>query len=84
MPDLAAAASEAEASDGDDEQTVLFDLFASEAVTHLAVVDGFIGHMQDLAPLFTPPSDSLQRALHTLKGSAHMANVAPVASIATP
>ncbi|HMY38758.1 MAG TPA: Hpt domain-containing protein, partial [Marinagarivorans sp.] len=87
VPELASAeafGAETEAADGDDEQTVLFDLFASEAVTHLAVVDGFIGQMQELAPLFTPPSDSLQRALHTLKGSAHMANVAPVASIATP
>lgn len=84
MPDLAPAVVQADEAEGDDEQTVLFDLFASEAITHLAVVDGFISHMQDLAPLFTPPSDSLQRALHTLKGSAHMANVAPVASIATP
>lgn len=87
MPELAVeepTAAELEGAEGDDEQTVLFDLFASEAMTHLAVLDGFIAHMQEVAPLFTPPSDSLQRALHTLKGSAHMANVAPVASIATP
>ncbi len=29
-------------------------------------------------------TDALQRALHTLKGSAHMAGVLPVAEIATP
>ncbi|HEY6527555.1 MAG TPA: Hpt domain-containing protein [Cellvibrionaceae bacterium] len=83
VPELASAEVEQEL-EGDDEQTILFDLFASEAITHLVVVDAFIAHMRDLAPLFTPPSDSLQRALHTLKGSAHMANVVPVASITTP
>src|SRR3546814_14993693 len=31
-----------------------------------------------------PVTDALQRALHTLKGSAHMAGILPVAEIATP
>src|SRR5690606_7914000 len=33
------------------------------------------------APLFAPPSDQMQRALHTLKGSAHMADVKPIAEL---
>ncbi|HEP8601148.1 TPA: Hpt domain-containing protein [Pseudomonas aeruginosa] len=31
-----------------------------------------------------PVTDALQRALHTLKGSAHMAGILPIAEIATP
>lgn len=84
LPEVVVPGEAESEAEGDDEQTILFDLFASEAVTHLAVVDGFIAHMQDLAPLFTPPTDTVQRALHTLKGSAHMANVVPVARITTP
>jgi chemosensory pili system protein ChpA (sensor histidine kinase/response regulator) len=81
LPDIAEGDSELE---NDDEQRVLWELFASEASTHLAAVDAFIQQMHTLAPLYTPPSDALQRALHTLKGSAHMANVTAVAQIATP
>ncbi len=70
--------------DIDDEERILWELFAGEALTHLEVVDAFIAHMEDIAPLYAPPSDDLQRALHTLKGSAHMANFTPIANLATP
>lgn len=66
------------------EDQVLWEIFASEALTHLAVVDGYIADMITAAPLYSPPPDQLQRALHTLKGSAHMAGVTPIASIMTP
>ncbi len=66
------------------EQHILWELFASEAQTHLAAIEAFIADMHDRAPLFTTPSDNLQRALHTLKGSAHMAGVSDVAQLAGP
>jgi len=68
----------------ENEDQVLWEIFASEAATHLAVVDGYIADMIAAAPLYSPPTDQLQRALHTLKGSAHMAAVTPIAAIMTP
>ena len=68
----------------DSEDQVLWEIFASEAATHLAVVDDYIADMTAAAPLYSPPTDQLQRALHTLKGSAHMAAVTPIAAIMTP
>ena len=68
----------------DSENYVLWDIFVSEAGTHLAVVDDFIAEMEQAAPLYDPPSDDLQRALHTLKGSAHMAAVTSIAGMITP
>jgi chemosensory pili system protein ChpA (sensor histidine kinase/response regulator) len=68
----------------ENEDQVLWEIFASEALTHLAVVDDYIAEMMTAAPLYSPPTDQLQRALHTLKGSAHMASVAPIAAIMTP
>lgn len=64
--------------DGLDPQ--LLDIFRTEAQGHLASLDAFLegadGHD-------TLVSDGLQRALHTLKGSAAMAGVMPVAELAT-
>ncbi|MFJ4382863.1 Hpt domain-containing protein [Pseudomonas sp. NPDC089408] len=64
--------------DGLDPQ--LLDIFRAEAQGHLASLDAFLqaadGHG-------TPVSDGLQRALHTLKGSAAMAGVMPIAELAT-
>lgn len=70
--------------DSDEEDSVLWEIFASEANTHLEVVENFISAMNESAPLFTTPSDAMQRALHTLKGSAYMADVKPIAELATP
>lgn len=72
-----------EEGDEDEDQT-LWEIFASEALTHLAVLDEFVAEMDEAAPIYTWPTDSLQRALHTLKGSAHMAAIKPVASLITP
>ncbi|WP_200626387.1 hybrid sensor histidine kinase/response regulator [Pseudomonas sp. LAM2023] len=58
----------------------LLDIFRSEAQGHLASLDAFL---RDAGDHDTPVSDGLQRALHTLKGSAAMAGVMPVAELAT-
>jgi len=67
--------------DGND---ILWEIFGTEAVSHLQVVEAFIDEMQQAKPLYTPPSEAMQRALHTLKGSAHMADVHDIAKLATP
>ncbi|MFB4392463.1 MULTISPECIES: Hpt domain-containing protein [unclassified Pseudomonas] len=58
----------------------LLEIFRNEAQGHLASLDAFLGQAdgQD-----TPVNDRLQRALHTLKGSAAMAGVMPIAELAT-
>ncbi len=75
---------EDDASEASEEERILLDLFASEARTHLAAIDAFIADMDAAAPIYTTPTDSLQRALHTLKGSAHMAGVGAIAQMAAP
>lgn len=71
--DLPAAAS----AQGLDPQ--LLDIFRGEAQGHLASLDGFLANAQHGVPV----DDALQRALHTLKGSAAMAGVVPIAELAT-
>lgn len=86
VPTAPATTAGTSTDDADDEETdsILWEIFASEAITHLEVVADYIRAMDESAPLFTPPSDPMQRALHTLKGSAHMADVKPIAELATP
>ncbi len=69
---------------GDDSDLQLRDIFAAEALTHLQVIEEFIAHMEMEAPCYELPSDSVQRALHTLKGSAHMAEITPIAELVSP
>ncbi len=73
-----------DADEEDSERLILWELFASEAQTHLAAVDQFIAQMEEDAPIYGALTDSLQRALHTLKGSAHMAGVSEIAQLAAP
>ncbi|MFO1389487.1 Hpt domain-containing protein [Cellvibrio sp.] len=68
----------------DDQDAQLWDIFGAEAVTHLQTLREFITRMEEEAPCYEPPSDSIQRALHTLKGSAHMAEITPIAELAAP
>ena len=72
--------------DDDDEQEdmVLWEIFSSEAKSHLATIEEFVAQMESEAPIYSPPSDDLQRALHTLKGSAKMAQVTDIARMAEP
>ena len=64
--------------DGLDPQ--LLEIFRNEAQGHLASLEAFLLAADSHA---MPVSDSLQRALHTLKGSAAMAGVMPIAELAT-
>tara|TARA_B100000809_G_C15140282_1_gene532885 strand:- start:5048 stop:11038 length:5991 start_codon:yes stop_codon:yes gene_type:complete len=68
----------------DDTDCLLWDIFGTEAQGHLFTVEEFIADMQQAAPIYSPPSDDMQRALHTLKGSAYMAGVTPIAELVTP
>ncbi|MBK5353657.1 Hpt domain-containing protein [Pseudomonas sp. TH41] len=61
---------------------LLLEIFHKEAETHLASLNRFLDQAAEHVPL--QASDELQRALHTLKGSAFMAGVLPIAELATP
>ncbi|MDO7902680.1 Hpt domain-containing protein [Pseudomonas sp. K1(2024)] len=58
----------------------LLEIFRNEAQGHLASLDAFLLAAQGQDAAVT---DALQRALHTLKGSAAMAGVMPIAELAT-
>ncbi|NMT62606.1 Hpt domain-containing protein [Marinobacter orientalis] len=69
----------------DDENAVdpvLLDIFESETETHLQTLQDFIHSAGDKASIAY--TDDLSRALHTLKGSAHTAGIAPIAAVITP
>jgi chemosensory pili system protein ChpA (sensor histidine kinase/response regulator) len=61
----------------------LLEIFAAETTTHLQILDDFVAHSKELAGP-ADLTDELQRALHTLRGSANMAGVTPVAMLITP
>ncbi|MGW8463538.1 Hpt domain-containing protein [Pseudomonas sp. CLCA07] len=82
----ALAKGDAPASDEDTQDVaaldpLLLEIFRKEAETHLASLDRFLDQAAEHVPL--QASDELQRALHTLKGSASMAGVLPIAELAT-
>ncbi|KQN44513.1 histidine kinase [Pseudomonas sp. Leaf48] len=61
---------------------LLLEIFRKEAETHLASLNRFLDQAAEHVPL--QATDELQRALHTLKGSASMAGVLPIAELAAP
>ncbi|WP_144956199.1 hybrid sensor histidine kinase/response regulator [Pseudomonas oryzihabitans] len=61
--------------------TQLLDIFRTEAQAHLETVRRFLESAD--AGSAQPVSDNLLRALHTLKGSAHMAGSSPMAELAS-
>lgn len=61
---------------------LLLEIFRKEAETHLGSLNRFLDQAAEHVPL--QASDQLQRALHTLKGSASMAGVLPIAELAAP
>ena len=67
----------------DDDRLALLDIFIAEAESHLSVVDGFVEESRG-GSYTNQISDDVQRALHTLKGSAHMAAITPLADVASP
>lgn len=64
---------------GSEIDPVLVDIFSQEASSHLETLKEFLAQ-DDTQTL----SDDMLRALHTLKGSAHMAGIAPIAELASP
>jgi chemosensory pili system protein ChpA (sensor histidine kinase/response regulator) len=80
--ELAQAADEDVAGpEADDE---LLAIFSAEAETYLAVVRNFVAAQRRKSPFYDVPDNALQSALHTLKGSAYMADIGSVAEIVTP
>ncbi len=77
-----AAVEESEPLDGEPLDPQLLEIFRNEAETHLDTLVGFLADCAQELP--QPVTDDLQRALHTLKGSAYMAGILPVAEIAAP
>lgn len=71
-----------ESLDGEPLDPQLLEIFRNEAETHLDTLVGFLADCAQELP--QPVTDDLQRALHTLKGSAYMAGILPVAEIAAP
>ncbi|MBC4811972.1 Hpt domain-containing protein [Klebsiella quasipneumoniae] len=61
---------------------MLLEIFRNEAQGHLDSLEHFLQQAAEQVPLQV--SDELQRALHTLKGSAYMAGVLPIAELARP
>lgn len=76
------AAEDADAQQEAEDRAALLEIFIAEAEAHLAVVDEFVTESNETA-CGNQISDALQRALHTLKGSAHMAELAPLADVAS-
>ncbi|ROR98918.1 chemosensory pili system protein ChpA (sensor histidine kinase/response regulator) [Sinobacterium caligoides] len=67
----------------DEEAAMLLEVFEQEARTHLETIYNYITEaLESVDPRYI--TDSLQRALHTLKGSAHMADVTSIARIVGP
>tara|TARA_R110002124_G_scaffold88165_4_gene226476 strand:- start:803 stop:4432 length:3630 start_codon:yes stop_codon:yes gene_type:complete len=62
---------------------VLLDIFRNETRSHIDQINAYL-HECELHGLPRSISDALQRALHTLKGSAHMAGIQSIAVLATP
>ncbi|BFN25858.1 chemotaxis protein CheA [Pseudomonas sp. SCT] len=84
MPATPAEDSSPETFSADDDalDPQLLEIFRNEAEAHLTTLVSFLADCAQRLP--QPVTDALQRALHTLKGSAHMAGILPVAEIATP
>ena len=61
----------------------LLEIFSAEVAAHLEAVSEFIEESK-ATDFNNELSDQLQRALHTLKGSAHMAGITPIALVASP
>ncbi len=79
-PSVDVAGEHEPAADGLDPQ--LLEIFRNEAEAHLTTLVDYLADCAQRLP--QPVTDALQRALHTLKGSAHMAGILPMAEIATP
>ncbi|MDX2464137.1 MAG: Hpt domain-containing protein [Porticoccus sp.] len=66
------------------EEQVLLDIFSTEAEGYLQAVQNFVDEQRREAPVYSPVNAVVQSALHTLKGSARMAAIDPIADLVTP
>ncbi len=73
---------ELEADIDDSVDPVLLEIFESETETHLQTLRDYLETAGDKSSVAY--TDDLSRALHTLKGSAHTAGIAPIATVITP
>jgi len=82
--DAQAGAIESDTAYADDDAVdpVLLDIFESETETHLQTLKDFLAAAGDKTSVAY--TDNLSRALHTLKGSAHTAGIAPIAAVIAP
>ncbi|MFZ5841482.1 MAG: Hpt domain-containing protein [Pseudomonadota bacterium] len=71
------------ASVDEEPDNTLYDIFAGEAGGHLDAIDRYVADMA-LSPFSPKVNDELIRALHTLKGSARMAQLDSIAAVITP
>ncbi len=62
----------------------LHQIFANEAEGYLQAVANYLLSARDAAPIYSPPAAVLQQALHTLKGSASMAEMIHIGELVTP
>jgi len=82
-PVAEASEQDAEQSELDDEDRALLEVFTQEANNHLTTVAVFVTDSRH--QIFENDiDDHAQRALHTLKGSAHMAGITGIACVAGP
>ncbi|MCG8394062.1 MAG: Hpt domain-containing protein [Pseudomonadales bacterium] len=83
IPDMAAQDGPANDDEVEGTDPVLLEIFASEARRNLALVAGWL---EQIDPDLSEHSvdDDVHRALHTLKGSARMAEIEAVAEMAEP
>lgn len=81
LEDEEVAEQQTQSSDDSIIDEALLEVFSQELETHLEVVQNFIETAQQ-ENYTTPISDELQRAFHTLKGSAHMAHIENIADVA--
>ena len=65
-------------------EAILLEMFFNEAQGHLKTIDDFVLQTRNEAPLYKAPSLALQRALHTLKGTAEMASFSELSELVTP
>ncbi len=79
---VAADDSSDDSSDEHEVDPVLLDIFESETETHLQTLKDYLAAAGDKTSVSY--TDDLSRALHTLKGSAHTAGIAPIAAVITP
>ncbi|WP_150304462.1 Hpt domain-containing protein [Pseudomonas saliphila] len=82
LPAAEATEAEALADTTSGMDPLLLEIFNNETRVHIEELRRFIALCDESVP--QPISDALQRALHTLKGSAHMAGIQPIARLVTP